>query len=237
MGTDTDAFHARGATGVLFQPLKWAFASMLLIIVLLALAWTIDGLMVTQAWPDGLDSLRQLLAADYARARSLASTVGIGPGYVTTTSNGLYALLFKVTGIHDMAQRFAQGAALSIPDTIVRNTFLALGQWVQIAMLGTQLLGVRIAMLGLVTPVFMLPYAFAMVDGWAQRAIRRACGGRESASLYHRGKRLQLVLATLVAAIVLLMPISLDPRWIVYPGALAFAVLANLQWAYYKKYL
>jgi len=237
MRTDTDAFHARGATGVLFQPLKWAFASMLLVIVLLALAWTIDALMVMRVWPNGLDSLRQLLAAEYARAQSLATTAGISPGYVTITSNGLYALLFKVTGIHDMALRFAQGAALSIPDTIVRNTFLGLGQGVQIAMLGAQLLGVRFAVLGLITPVFLLPYAFAIVDGWSQRAVRRACGGRESASLYHRAKRLQLVLATLLAAIVLLMPMSLDPRWIVYPGALVFSVLANLQWAYYKKYL
>lgn len=237
MGVDADAFHARGATGVLFEPLKWGFACLLPALTVVVLAWMIDALMVFQVWPEGLERLRALLNADYARAQSLAISAGLTPGYVTVTANGLYALIFKATGIHAMAMRFADGDALSIPDTVVRNSYLASHEWIDVAMIGTLLLGVRVAMLGLIVPIFLLPYAFAVVNGLSQRAIRRAGGGRESASLYHRAKRLQLVLATLVSATVLLMPVSLDPRWIAYPGALVFAALAHVQWTYYKKYL
>ena len=65
------------------------------------------------------------------------------------TANVLYEGIFRITGIHDMGSRFADGAALSIPDTIVRNTYVANYQAIQVAMIGTQLFGVRLA--GLIT--------------------------------------------------------------------------------------
>ncbi|MGB5103857.1 MAG: DUF4400 domain-containing protein [Steroidobacteraceae bacterium] len=59
-------------------------------------------------------------------------------------------------------------------------------------MVVTQLLGVRAAILARFAPLLLLLYAVGAADGFTQRAIRRACGGRESASLYHRAKYLQL---------------------------------------------
>jgi hypothetical protein len=52
-------------------------------------------------------------------------------------------------------------------------------------MRGTQLLGVRAAILTRYLPMLALLYLVGVVDGLGQRAIRRACGGRESASVYH----------------------------------------------------
>jgi integrating conjugative element membrane protein (TIGR03747 family) len=136
-----------------------------------------------------------------------------------------------------MVLRFAEGAALSIPDTIVRNTFLANREAIEVAMIGTQLLGVRLATLGMMVPLLVLVYLVAAADGLTQRAIRRACGGRESASLYHRAKHLQVMLVAMGGVLVLIQPISIDPRLIGVPVALLVGLLARLQWACYKKHL
>lgn len=77
-----------------------------------------------------------------------------------------------------MGSRFADGAALSIPDTIVRNTYIANFEAIQVAMLGTQLFGVRPATLAMAVPPFALVYSVALTDGLVQRAIR-ACARRE----------------------------------------------------------
>jgi hypothetical protein len=82
-----------------------------------------------------------------------------------------------------------------------------------------------------------LVYCVASADGLAVRAIRRARGGRESASLYHRAKHWQVAVLAMSAAVALLAPVSIDPRWISLPGALIVGTLARLQWAYYKKHL
>lgn len=231
------SFHEAGIAGVFFSPLKIAFALVLLCAAIIISAWVIDWIFVFRVWPEGIDRLSTILAIDLVRARDLAQWQSGVPAAVNGTANFLYALVFRATGIHDMGMRFAEGAALSIPDTIVRNTYIANREAIEVAMIATQLLGVRLATLAFMAPLLVLTYLVAAADGLTQRAIRRACGGRESASLYHRGKHLQLVLLATSVAVSLLLPISLDPRLICVPAAVAVAILARIQWAYYKKHL
>jgi integrating conjugative element membrane protein (TIGR03747 family) len=136
-----------------------------------------------------------------------------------------------------MVLRFAEGAALSIPDTIVRNFYVANREAIEVAMMGTQLLGVRLATLAMIGPILSMVYIVAATDGLTQRAIRRACGGRESGSLYHRAKHLQVALIVMAVLTGLLWPLVTEIRWIGMPLTAALGVLSRLQWAYYKKHL
>ena len=77
------------------------------------------------------------MTEDHARALELAAWQGGAPGVVTGTANFLYGLVFHLTGIHDMGMRFADGAALYISDTIVRNSYLANIEALEVAMIGT----------------------------------------------------------------------------------------------------
>lgn len=112
-----------------------------------------------------------------------------------------------------MRVRFGEAAALSIPDTIARNAYVVHFEAIRVEMLATQLLGVRPAPLNMTLPALGLVFFATMVDGLVQRSIRRASGGRESASVYQRAKHLQPTVFALVAAFVLLLPVSYDPRW------------------------
>jgi integrating conjugative element membrane protein (TIGR03747 family) len=231
------SFHDGVFAGALLAPLKLGFVLLLGLVGVLVVAWIVDWTFVFKVWPEGVGRLKGILAADLARGIDLAEWQGGMSKAVTGTANFMYGLVFGVTGIHDMGLRFAQGAALSIPDTIVRTAYLANTEAIEVAMIGTQLLGVRLATLGMMVPLLVLVYLVAAADGLTQRAIRRACGGRESASLYHRAKHLQVMLVAMSGMLTLIQPVSIDPRLIWMPGALLVGLLARLQWACYKKHL
>jgi len=231
------SFHEGVVAGALLAPLKIGFGLLLGVVGILVVAWMVDWPFVFKVWPEGVGRLKGILAADLARGIDLAEWQGGVPSVVTGTANFLYGLVFGVTGIHDMGLRFAQGAALSIPDTIVRTAYLVNIEAIEVAMIGTQLLGVRLATLGMMAPLLVLVYLVAAADGMTQRAIRRACGGRESASLYHRAKHLQVMLLAMGGVLVLIQPVSIDPRLVWVPVVLLVGLLARLQWACYKKHL
>lgn len=237
MASRNASFHEGVLTGVLFGPLKFAFALALAFVMILVLAWTLDWVFVFKVWPEGIERLRSILAADLAHGIAFATWQGGVPGAITGTANFLYGAVFRATGIHDMGLRFAEGAALSIPDTIMRNSYISNHDAIEIAMIGTQLLGVRLATLALMLPLLGLIYVVAAIDGLAQRAIRRASGGRESASLYHRAKYMQVAVAVMGVVVVLVWPAPLDWLLIGMPLATTIGLFARMQWMYYKKHL
>ena len=237
MASRNASFHEGVVAGALLAPLKIAFVLLLGLVGIVTVAWIVDWVFVFKVWPEGVGRLKIILATDLARGLDLAEWQGVVPRVVTGTANFLYGLVFGVTGIHDMGLRFAEGAALSVPDTIVRNSYLANIDAIEVAMIGTQLLGVRLVPLAMMAPLLMLVYLVAAADGLTQRAIRRACGGRESASLYHRAKHLQVMLLAMSGLLVLIQPVSIDPRLVGVPVALLVGLLARLQWACYKKHL
>lgn len=224
-------------SGALLAPLKWVFYVSMLLLALILAAWIIDWIFAFRVWPEGLARLEALLSEDLARTASLGSWDNELTRFSVGTANFLYEVAFKVTGIHDMGLRFAESTSLSIPDTIARDTYLANHEAIQVAMTGIQLFGVRLAVVLTFLPLFGLTYSVAMADGLAQRAIRRARGGHESSSIYHRAKYFQVSLVSVTVALCLLLPVSIDPRWIVLPGVTILALLVRWQWVYYKKHL
>ena len=237
MGSRNSSFHDHGIAGVLLAPAKWFCVTVLILLGLMLAGWIIDWIFVFKIWPEGLERLHNILADDLARLNRLKSWCDDLPRLAAGTANLIYSLLFRATGIDGMGTHFADSAALSIPDTIVRKTYVDNYAAVRVAMVGTQLFGVRLAVLLVVVPLVALVYVVSSADGLTQRTIRRARGGRESANLYHRAKHLQLVLLTTTAAISLLLPVSIDPRILWVPTSIVSAVLARMQWAYYKKHL
>lgn len=204
---------------------------------LMAAAWCIDAVFVFRIWPEGIEALRAVLVEDLERAKQLGGEASSLARPAVGASNALYAIVFEWTGVHEMGRRFAEAEPLSIPDTITRAAYLAHHAEIEVAMVATQLFGVRLALLVAAVPLLGLLYAVALADGLAQRAIRRSCGGRESSSLYHRAKLLQLLMLAGVMALVLLPPVSIDPRAVWGPGAALMATAASAQWRYYKKHL
>jgi len=193
--------------------------------------------MVRHVWSEGLVRLEAVLAGDLEGVGQLASWCEACAELPGRMVRLLYGLVFEVTGLHEMAARFADGAPLSVPDTIVRRTYVERFEAIRVAMVGTQLFGVRLAMLVMVLPLLSLLYGVALADGLVQRAIRRASGGRESASLYHRAKHLQVVALASGVAVTLVWPGPVSPSWVWIPTVVVTAGLARVQWSFYKKHV
>mgnify|MGYP006266688813 CR=1 FL=1 len=209
----------------------------MLLVGLILAAWIVDWVFVFRVWPDGMARLQSILERDIAQTHFIECWFGDLPELSVRMANFLYALIFRVTGIHEMGTRFADGTALSIPDTIVRSAYLENFEAIQVAMLSTQIIGVRLTTLVVMLPLITLAYAVAMTDGLVQRAIRRASGGRESSGIYHRAKYLQYVLVMMCMTIFLLWPSSMDFAAISGVSLTIAVVLVSVQWGYYKKHL
>ncbi len=229
------AFHEMGLTGVLLIPLKCVVRGVLFSLVVVVLCLTLDASCVWRA--SGLAPLYALRASTLAQGRAFEARQRVSPASVTAMANGLYTVLFEWTALQRMGQRFATPEALSLPDTLVRQFWMAHCEAFETAMVGIQLLGLRLAIVLRFLPLGALLYGVGTVDGLVQRAIRRAGGGRESAHLYHGAKSAQTVILGLVVPVLLGWPAPV--RWDLCLGAIALTLggLARLQWSFYRKHV
>jgi hypothetical protein len=159
------SFYEQGIAGVLLAPLKGVCIGMMILFGLMLAAWIIDWVFVFRIWPDGIVRLQSILDQELARTYTIECWCGELLRLAVGTANFFYDVIFRVSGIHDMAVRFADGTAFSIPDTILRNAYLASYEVMQVAMVDTQLMGVRFARLLMVIPLLSLLYSVAMAEG------------------------------------------------------------------------
>lgn len=84
---------------------------------------------------------------------------------------------------------------------------------------------------------FVLVGLVAFVDGLVERDIRKACGGIESAMLYHRSKRLLIPILFLSFGGYLTAPISIHPTLVFLPVMALFALALFVTAKTFKKFL
>lgn len=100
-----------------------------------------------------------------------------------------------------------------------------------------QLIGLRLGVLVVSAPLFLLGALGAAADGLAERYLRKTAGGRESSFIYHRAKLLLWAAIFLPLAIYLIPPVPMDPIWILPPAVLLFATGVRFGTAWFKKHL
>lgn len=96
---------------------------------------------------------------------------------------------------------------------------------------------VRLTILLLSMPIFLLFAVVGFADGLMQRDLRRWTAGTESGYVYHLAKRFAGPTIMLGALIYLSSPYSVNPNYVIVPTAVAFGVLVLLMASKFKKYL
>ncbi|WP_101776040.1 TIGR03747 family integrating conjugative element membrane protein [Pasteurella oralis] len=96
---------------------------------------------------------------------------------------------------------------------------------------------IRLLIIILTSPLFVLAAIVGFIDGLVQRDIRRFGVGRESAFKYHHAKRAIFPTMILAWIIYLSIPFSIHPNIILIPAALLFGLTIALTSANFKKYL
>lgn len=125
-----------------------------------------------------------------------------------------------------------QDVSLSLQESRSR-----LGEYGLAAIVSVQLFGVRMAILVLSLPVFLVFAVVATVDGLVVRELRRWGGANEQGYVYHHVKRLIGPMIWLPLIIYLSLPTSIHPNWIVMPFAAFFALAIWVTTQTFKQYL
>jgi hypothetical protein len=231
------SFRDQVMVSVLLGPLKLVAVVALCGVGLLLYAWAVDWVYANHVGFDGGYRLRSTLSEDLVLASALAREQGIAPDWVTSAANGLYRLVFGLTGILRMGVEFSEPSPLSIPDTVVRNFYRTHWNDIEVLMISTQLMGVRLGALALIAPLLVIAYLVGAIEGLTERAVRKACGGVESSGLYHRGKYALVGILGAMLLVVIGWPTPVDFRGIALVVAGGVALAARLQWSYYKKFV
>ncbi len=153
-----------------------------------------------------------------------------------------YELTFKKTGIQSAVRWLAKPTqATKTRSARLRRRmhayYVLAEQYILASMLVTKIFAVRLAVLLLAFPAFILLALVGLVDGLVQRDIRRWCGGRESSFVYHWAKKSLYPFLILPWIIYLAMPESIHPNLIVLPFAVCFSISVTIMAATFKKYI
>jgi len=96
---------------------------------------------------------------------------------------------------------------------------------------------VRLVVLTLAFPLFLLAGITGGVDGLMRRDLRKFRADRESSFVYHRARRTLIPLMLTPWFIYLSLPWSINPIWILLPCAALFGLMISTTTATFKKYL
>ncbi|AZC91327.1 TIGR03747 family integrating conjugative element membrane protein [Pseudomonas chlororaphis] len=96
---------------------------------------------------------------------------------------------------------------------------------------------VRMVILTLTIPLFLLAAFTGLVDGLVRRDLRKFGSGRESSYLYHKARGTIIPLTIVPWTIYLAIPISISPLLILLPCAFLLGISVCITVSSFKKYL
>ena len=96
---------------------------------------------------------------------------------------------------------------------------------------------VRLLVLTLTLPLFLVAAFVGLVDGLVRRDIRRFGAGRESGFVHHRAMAALMPLVVLPWGLYLALPVSVSPLLILLPTAVLLGATVDIATGSFKKYL
>lgn len=147
--------------------------------------------------------------------------------------------LIELTGIGYVSSRISSraGEEPSALRSLLRSLGQAIAPYAEAARNIVQLFAVRLAVLILTLPTFVLFSVVGLIDGLVRRDLRRWGGGRESSYLYHYAKKSVWRFVLVAAITYLALPVSLHPTFILLPFATMSALSISVTASTFKKYL
>ncbi len=217
--------------------IQWILLSLLFSIIV---EWT--GMVLW--WPEeGTEHSRTMLTTEISYLEFdffRRSVVTSDPAqFAKRFADNTYHYLFEVTRFVDFIRWVSPNPTKNEQGVrpTLHKVYHPIAEFVIAMMQVTQVFSVRLAILTLAMPVFLLFSLVALVDGLVQRDLRRWGGGRESSFVYHYAKKAAFPIVILTWVTYLALPFSLHPTFVVLPFAILFALTVAVTASTFKKYL
>jgi integrating conjugative element membrane protein (TIGR03747 family) len=117
------------------------------------------------------------------------------------------------------------------------QTYVLLQDYLLAALFTVFTFVIRLVVLTLAMPLFLLAVITGAIDGLMRRDLRKFGADRESSFVYHRAKRTLMPLMVSPWVIYLSLPWSLNPNWVLLPCAALLGCMVAITAATFKKYL
>ena len=191
-------------------------------------------------WPypggaNGIEALRSTL--EYERELIFSLSDDRTLGIINNIGYWLYQIIFVWSGLDGLMRTAANPAPLDGANEMMRRFILSNWVFLETAAYGLQLFALRLGVLVLALPLFLITMLAAGIDGITTWYKRRTSADRETGFIYHRAKRAIELIILAMAVVYLIPPIPLDPRVIIPAFAVMLGLAARVQVAYFKKYV
>lgn len=217
----------------------WKIIGLLLLSLLLSLLIEYIGIVFwwpEEGWQHSKDMLENELGwidSDFKHSL-IISTPGATIGVVLET---VFNWIFVKSGLMHLSQNAPKLAAGSGISSIAASGYLIAESFIMATVFTTMTFLVRLSILVLSIPLFILAIITGLVDGLMRRDIRKFGAGRESSFIYHRAKMLIVPLLVAPWVIYLASPIAIPPQFILIPCAISLGIAVVVTVATFKKYL
>lgn len=168
------------------------------------------------------------------------------PGRTATwLAHSVYDWLMIKTGLQDTLNALTQYARNASPHQIanfdlryeIGRVMIKLQDYGLAALYTVLTFCVRIVILTLTIPLFVLAGFTGLVDGLVRRDLRKFGSGRESSYLYHKARATIVPLTVVPWTVYLALPVSVSPLLILGPCAVMLGVAVYVTVSSFKKYL
>ena len=168
------------------------------------------------------------------------------PGRTATwLAQMVYDWLMVKTGFLDSINALTQYARTASPQQIVNfdlryetgRVMIKLQDYALAALYTVLTFCVRMVILTMTIPLFLLAGFTGLVDGLVRRDLRKFGSGRESSYLYHKARGAIIPLMIVPWTVYLAMPVSVNSLLILMPCSLLLGVSVHLTVSSFKKYL
>ena len=162
--------------------------------------------------------------------------------FAVSMADQLQALLYQKTGLVKamVVVRQYQHSVLRQGDNrftgFIRQSLAAIHDYLLAGMIATQVYALRLSVLFLSIPVFVLAGLVGAIDGIVQRDLNRWRGGRELGQRYHLAKSMVAPGLTLPWILYLAWPTTVHPWLIILPFAVFVGWVVAITAATFKKY-
>ncbi|MEW8015103.1 MAG: TIGR03747 family integrating conjugative element membrane protein [Candidatus Sedimenticola endophacoides] len=225
-----------GILGALLRLLFWIALSLLASII-------VEWIGMTWWWSDEGTGHSQMileteigyLSGDLRRSAFVQDTAAYARHVADTGYEWIWVQSGLVSAFQWMAVRPSHDA--SAFRQMLYRAHLGVAEYVTAAATITQVFFVRLAVLSLSMPAFVLALLVGFLDGAVQRDLRKWGGGRESSFVYHHARRWIVPIFILVWVLYLSLPFSVHPAIAVLPFAAVLGLLMAITVSSFKKYL
>ncbi|MFJ5434072.1 TIGR03747 family integrating conjugative element membrane protein [Pectobacterium sp. CHL-2024] len=231
----------------LFQTLLWVWPWKVMGVLLASLlvSLLIEYVGMLFFWTnEGAEHSRQVmltessyLAEGFTQSLLMSEPVTLISGMVHQSYQWLFVDSGFISWLHQAKQMKPKDGAAQMFNWVGSWLALVLWEYLQATVYVTVIFAIRVGILVLSIPLFIMVAVTGIVDGLVRRDLRRYGAGYESSFIYHHAKRFVKPAMYGPCMLYLSWPTAVWPNLLLLPAAVLLGIVLSIVTGAFKKYL